>query len=85
MRSLSHRAGLAWEHEPVSWDERFAYRYDEWAAHMTEDIALYVGLAVVGDEWGRYSTRARPAQPGSGWVLGSGEAEQRPVRVPDLS
>jgi hypothetical protein len=52
MRSLSHRAGLAWEHEPVSWDERFAYRYDEWAAHMTEDIAFYVGLAVVGDEWG---------------------------------
>jgi SAM-dependent methyltransferase len=29
----------------MSWDERFALRYDEWAAHMTEDVAFYVGLA----------------------------------------
>jgi SAM-dependent methyltransferase len=29
----------------VSWDEAFADRYDEWAAHMTEDVAFYVELA----------------------------------------
>jgi ubiquinone/menaquinone biosynthesis C-methylase UbiE len=29
----------------MSWDEGFADRYDEWAAHMTEDVAFYVGLA----------------------------------------
>jgi SAM-dependent methyltransferase len=29
----------------VSWDEGFAYRYDEWAAHMTADVAFYVDLA----------------------------------------
>jgi SAM-dependent methyltransferase len=29
----------------VSWDEAFADRYDEWSAHMTADIAFYVGLA----------------------------------------
>jgi SAM-dependent methyltransferase len=33
----------------VSWDEEFAHRYDEWAAHMTEDIAFYVGLARAAD------------------------------------
>jgi hypothetical protein len=26
----------------VSWDEGFAHRYDEWAAHMTADVAFYV-------------------------------------------
>jgi SAM-dependent methyltransferase len=29
----------------MSWDEAFAERYDEWAAHMTEDIPFYVELA----------------------------------------
>jgi SAM-dependent methyltransferase len=34
---------------PVSWDEAFARRYDEWSAHMTEDIAFYVELAREAD------------------------------------
>ena len=29
----------------MSWSEAFAERYDEWAAHMTEDVAFYVDLA----------------------------------------
>lgn len=29
----------------MSWDEKLATRYDDWAAHMTEDIPFYVGLA----------------------------------------
>jgi SAM-dependent methyltransferase len=29
----------------MSWDERFAERYDEWAADMTDDVPFYVGLA----------------------------------------
>jgi SAM-dependent methyltransferase len=33
----------------MSWDEGFAHRYDEWAAHMTEDVAFYVGLAREAD------------------------------------
>jgi ubiquinone/menaquinone biosynthesis C-methylase UbiE len=33
------------KHRPVSWDEAFAHRYDEWSAHMTEDVAFYVELA----------------------------------------
>lgn len=33
----------------MSWDEGFAYRYDEWAAHMTEDVAFYAGLARQAD------------------------------------
>jgi len=33
----------------VSWDEAFAQRYDEWAAHMTADIAFYVDLAREAD------------------------------------
>jgi trans-aconitate methyltransferase len=33
----------------VSWDEGLADRYDEWAAHMTEDIPFYVGLAGEAD------------------------------------
>lgn len=28
-----------------TWDEAFAERYDEWSAHMTEDVAFYVDLA----------------------------------------
>ena len=30
----------------MSWDEAFANRYDDWAAHMTEDVPFYVGLAL---------------------------------------
>ncbi len=30
---------------PTSWDEAFSQQYDEWAAHMTEDVAFYVELA----------------------------------------
>jgi SAM-dependent methyltransferase len=33
----------------VSWDERFASRYDEWSAGMTEDVPFYVGLATDTD------------------------------------
>lgn len=33
----------------MSWDERFADRYDEWAAHMTADVAFYTGLARAAD------------------------------------
>jgi len=33
----------------MSWDESYARRYDEWSAHMTEDIAFYVGLAREAD------------------------------------
>jgi ubiquinone/menaquinone biosynthesis C-methylase UbiE len=31
----------------MSWDERFADRYDEWSAEMTEDIPFYLELARV--------------------------------------
>jgi ubiquinone/menaquinone biosynthesis C-methylase UbiE len=30
---------------PTSWDEGFAHRYDEWSAHMTDDVSFYVELA----------------------------------------
>jgi SAM-dependent methyltransferase len=30
---------------PTSWDDAFSHRYDEWAAHMTTDVAFYVDLA----------------------------------------
>ncbi len=33
----------------MSWDERFAERYEEWAAGMTEDVAFYVDLALQAD------------------------------------
>jgi SAM-dependent methyltransferase len=33
----------------MSWDEKLAARYDNWAAHMTEDIPFYVGLAEAAD------------------------------------
>jgi SAM-dependent methyltransferase len=33
----------------MSWDEAFAHRYDEWSAHMTADVAFYVGLALESD------------------------------------
>ncbi len=29
----------------MSWDERFAHRYDEWSAAVTEDIPFYIELA----------------------------------------
>lgn len=34
---------------PTSWDEVFADRYEEWSAHMTEDVAFYVDLAREAD------------------------------------
>jgi ubiquinone/menaquinone biosynthesis C-methylase UbiE len=33
----------------MSWDERFAERYDEWSAFMTEDVPFYVSLACEAD------------------------------------
>ena len=33
----------------MSWDERFADQYDEWAADMTADVPFYVGLATEAD------------------------------------
>jgi SAM-dependent methyltransferase len=33
----------------TSWDEAFSDRYDEWAAHMTADVAFYVELARTAD------------------------------------
>jgi SAM-dependent methyltransferase len=33
----------------LSWDEAFSHRYDEWSAHMTEDVAFYVELAQEAD------------------------------------
>ena len=33
----------------MSWAESFARRYEEWSAHMTEDVAFYVGLAHEAD------------------------------------
>jgi SAM-dependent methyltransferase len=33
----------------MSWDEAYAARYDEWSAHMTEDVPFYVGLAQEAD------------------------------------
>src|SRR5712691_5998170 len=34
---------------PVSWDEAFADRYEEWSADMTADVAFYVELAGQAD------------------------------------
>ena len=33
----------------MTWDEAFSRRYDEWAAHMTADVAFYVELAQKAD------------------------------------
>ena len=33
----------------MSWDEGFARRYDDWSAHMTEDVGFYVELAREAD------------------------------------
>ena len=35
--------------DPVSWDEAFADRYEQWSADMTADIAFYVDLACAAD------------------------------------
>jgi len=35
--------------DPVSWDEGFADRYEEWSAEMTADIGFYAGLACEAD------------------------------------
>jgi hypothetical protein len=49
----------------VSWDEAFAVGYDEWSAHMTEDVACYVGLARAATgpwsswRWGTDVSRSR--------------------------
>jgi SAM-dependent methyltransferase len=40
---------IVWEHGPVSWDEAFADRYEEWSADMTADVAFYVELAGLAD------------------------------------
>jgi ubiquinone/menaquinone biosynthesis C-methylase UbiE len=34
---------------PMSWNEAFASRYEEWSAHMTGDVAFYVELARKAD------------------------------------
>src|SRR5579864_8034728 len=34
---------------PLSWDEAFARRYEEWSAHMAADIPFYVGLACAAE------------------------------------
>ena len=34
---------------PMSWDEAYADRYEEWSAHMTADVPFYVGLARAAD------------------------------------
>ena len=34
---------------PVSWDEAFADRYEEWSADVTADVAFYTGLASEAD------------------------------------
>jgi len=33
----------------MSWDEGFADRYEQWSAHMTDDVPFYVGLAQAAD------------------------------------
>jgi SAM-dependent methyltransferase len=33
----------------VSWDEAFSQHYDEWSAHMTDDVPFYVRLAREAD------------------------------------
>jgi hypothetical protein len=34
---------------PMSWDEAFADRYEEWSADMTADVAFYIDLARQAD------------------------------------
>ncbi len=33
----------------MSWDDMFAEHYDDWSAHMTEDVRFYTDLAVKAD------------------------------------
>jgi SAM-dependent methyltransferase len=33
----------------MAWDESFAVDYEQWSAHMSEDVAFYVGLAREAD------------------------------------
>lgn len=33
----------------ISWDERFAERYEEWSAHMTADVPFYTEMALAAD------------------------------------
>jgi SAM-dependent methyltransferase len=33
----------------MSWSEGFALRYEEWSAHMTEDVPFYIALACEAD------------------------------------
>src|SRR5262245_6506300 len=40
----THRGGAL-----CSWDEAFSEGYEEWAAHMTADVAFYVELAREAD------------------------------------
>jgi SAM-dependent methyltransferase len=37
------------KHGPVSWDEEFGDRYEEWSAGMTADVAFYADLARAAD------------------------------------
>jgi SAM-dependent methyltransferase len=43
------RRVIVCEAGPVSWDEAFADRYEEWSADMTADVAFYVELARQAD------------------------------------
>ena len=45
---------MTWKPGPVSWDEAFADRYEEWSAEMTADIAFYV--ASPARRMGRWSS-----------------------------
>jgi ubiquinone/menaquinone biosynthesis C-methylase UbiE len=66
----------------TSWDERFADRYDEWSAEMTEDVPFYVELA---RETGADS-RVVELAVGSGRVaIPVAEATGRPVLGIDAS
>jgi SAM-dependent methyltransferase len=41
---------VGWSYRwPMSWDEAFAERYEEWSADMTDDVAFYVELAREAD------------------------------------
>jgi ubiquinone/menaquinone biosynthesis C-methylase UbiE len=37
------------EQRESTWPDAFAERYDEWSAHMTDDVAFYIGLAQEAD------------------------------------
>ena len=38
---MTHQPNTHW-FRPVSWDETFASRYEEWSAQLTADVAFYV-------------------------------------------